>query len=181
MDESTKALYSRGLRLSTSPGVIRNFRSSPRSLHIRCSLIRRTSPWKIFLFELFPWMFYEYGFSSSCIPVRGYCLRSWSLCTCPKVLSWWTEPMGWLPFFPFPQNGYMRQPLEKDGAYACRSFLDRNASDNDSPNHGQVSWQAWFQLWTSWKHGVFTPCGRFKRIFCHHGIKKIALIICLTK
>ena len=28
---------------------------------------------------------------------------------------------------------------------------------------------------------IFALCGRFKRIFCHHSIKKLAEIICHTK
>ena len=41
---STKALYSSGLRSSTSPGVTIKFRSSPRSLHIKCSLNPKNHP-----------------------------------------------------------------------------------------------------------------------------------------
>ena len=41
---STKDLYSRGLRSSMSPGVIMKFNSSPHSLHIRCNLNPKNHP-----------------------------------------------------------------------------------------------------------------------------------------
>ena len=42
--KSTKALYSKGLRSSTSPGVIIKLRISPFSLQIRCSLKPKNHP-----------------------------------------------------------------------------------------------------------------------------------------
>ena len=42
--KSTKDLYSKGLRSSTSPGVIIKLRSSPFSLQIRCSLKPKNHP-----------------------------------------------------------------------------------------------------------------------------------------
>ena len=41
---STKDLYSRGLRSSMSSGVIMKFNSSPHSLHIRCNLNPKNHP-----------------------------------------------------------------------------------------------------------------------------------------
>lgn len=41
--------------------------------------------------------------------------------------------------FSVPQSGYMRQLLERNDAYVCRSFPDRNVSDNDNQGHEKVS------------------------------------------
>lgn len=127
------------------------------------------------------WTSYGYGFSGFYIPAKECRQRSWDLYICPKAPSWWTGPMGWLLIFPIQQNGYMRQPWGRDGAYIFIFFPDKNILDNDIPNHKKVSWSTWFLPLTGLKYRVCALYGGFKRIFCHHCIKKFAETISHTK
>lgn len=70
-----------------------------------------------------------YRFSDSCIHVRGT-VNEADTCVLVQRIA---------PLFPVSQSDYMKQLLERDAAYICRSFPDRNVSDNDSQSHEKVS------------------------------------------
>lgn len=75
----------------------------------------------------------------------------------------------------------MRQLLERDGAYACIYFLDRNFSVNGIPNHEKYHNKYDSRLGYGELTVIFALYSRFKFIFCHCGIKKLAKIILYTK
>lgn len=87
---------------------------------------------------------------------------------------------GMATSFPIQQNGYKKRLLGRNGEYVCRPFPYRNASDNGFLNHEKYQDNHDFCLGHRGCSMIFVLCGGFKRIFCHHCIKKLAEIICNT-
>ena len=157
------------------------FKSSPRSLHIRCSLNPKNQLMKhlplctIPLNVLWIWILWFLHtrkgiLSMKLIPVH-----------LPKNTFLMNRASGIATFFSnSTKSGYMRWPWGIDGAYACIPFPDRNISDNGIPNHGKsimISITSAFDLVEARWYGRFVAL----LTVYHHCIKKRADIICHTK
>lgn len=156
------------------------FKSSPRSLHIRWSVNPKNHPMKhlplCYSFE----RLMDMDSLVFTYPQRSAVNEAETCTFAPKHLL--DEQGQWDGYlFSNSTKRLYETTLGKRWRIYFHIFPDKNILDNDIPNHKKVSWSTWFLPLTGLKYRVCALYGGFKRIFCHHCIKKFAETISHTK
>ena len=130
---------------------------------------------------LFLWTSYEYESSGSCICVKEYYQRNWCLYICLKV-PFDKQSQGDGNLFFQLHKTVIRDNLWKEVSHILADlFLIEMLQTTIAWIMKEYQNQHDFCLGHGGITVILTLCGRWKSLFCHHCIKKLAKIICHTK